>query len=577
MRFCASLIGVLLLSGIVSAQQAFHTGFPTEPVRGYFQPVEIRTPEGTSLACVAAGQFSERFSSPLQIGLLIGCDYRLRITDIPYNPGKELFPTITLIARTYPPQGREQEFPIIVNLTEEDLELALAGRYVVRVVYLENPTAALPIPTGNGDQLSHDIQGGDPVAAAAMQGLPVAIVRIGGRIPSQNVPLSPEFCCGSPPWMLNRTVLLENVPPHEKAQTPINSLTIDPALKTTAAGDGVGTMEKRQTMQANAWQPPHRPTAPGGRADEYIASGSDTDRPVYVEGWTVHNFSPGSTIAHFDTLDGRVHVEPSNRLHIYAPRFGAIRKVEGLLNEGQITALMESRDQQILRQNKNILQTGFAEHESGTRSARKQDQLKSIEAQRRGAGIGSAQGPGGFDNFIEVDQDSMMLMQRVFDFDRYAETKSLQRDKNSEVRAAAWAGNEGIRVQINEFAPIAATGIDGVAVYFQVEDERSQTSKLRLIKVADKESALPGEIIQFTLRFDNIGDKTDPSKLIGNVTILDDLSSRLDFVPGSATASLASGFKTQLNASGGITLRFEITDPLAPSDFGVIQYQCIVR
>jgi uncharacterized repeat protein (TIGR01451 family) len=124
---------------------------------------------------------------------------------------------------------------------------------------------------------------------------------------------------------------------------------------------------------------------------------------------------------------------------------------------------------------------------------------------------------------------------------------------------------------------LAATGVDGVAIYFQVKDERSRTSKLRLIKVADKESASPGEIVQFTLRFDNIGEKEDSSQLLGNITILDDLSGRLEFIPGSAIASLASGFKTQLNASGGLTLRFEITDPLAPGDFGVIQYQCTVR
>ena len=575
MRFCASIIGVLLLSGIVSAQQAFHTGFPTEPVRGYFQPVQIRTPEGTSLACIASGQFSECFPSPLQIGLLIGCDYRLRITDIPFNPGKELFPTVTLIARTYPPQGREHEFPIIIDLTEEDFELALAGRYVVRVIYLENPNVALPISTGGGEQLSHDIQGGDPVATAATQGLPVAILRIGGRVPSQNTPLSSEFCCGSPPWILNRTVAPKNTLPLEKARMPINSLTIDPELK-TVAHNSKSTMEQ-QTMRANAWQPPHQTSAPGGRISEYIANGSDADKPAFVEGWTVHNFGTGDTIAHFDTLDGRVHVEPSNRVHIYAPRFGAIRKIEGLLHNEQITALLESQNRLASRQNKNILQTGFAEQESGTRSARKQDQLKSIDTQYRGAGIGSALGPSGFDNYIVVDQDSMTLMQRAFDFERYAETKSLQRDKASEVKAAAWGGTEGIKVQINEFAPIAATGIDGVAVYFQVKDEQSRTSKLRLLKVADKESALPGELVQFTLRFDNIGNKEDSSKFVGNVTILDDLSSRLDFMPGTAIASLASGFKTQLNANGGLTLRFEITDPLAPGDFGVIQYQCIVR
>ena len=36
-------------------------------------------------------------------------------------------------------------------------------------------------------------------------------------------------------------------------------------------------------------------------------------------------------IAHYDTVDGRVVVTPSNRVCIYAPRFAAVRRVENLL------------------------------------------------------------------------------------------------------------------------------------------------------------------------------------------------------------------------------------------------------
>ncbi|MDR0327870.1 MAG: DUF11 domain-containing protein [Planctomycetaceae bacterium] len=573
MRYFASIIGFLLLSGVVSAQQGFHTGFPSEPVRGYFQPVLIRTPEGTSLACVTAGQFSERLPSPLQAGMLIRCDYRLRITGIPYHPGSELFPTVTLLARTYPPQGREREFPIIINLTQEDLELAMAGRYVVRVIYLENPHHALPIQTSNDEQLSHDIQGGDPVAAAATQGLPVAIVRIGGRVPPQdaaNGMLRPDFCFGSPPWILNRTIAPEQIPLPQKEQVPLDSLTIDPALKEA----GLAVIEQRQAMQANiqqmnAWRPPHQPPGvPGGRAEEYLVNGDNTGKPAYVEDWTVHNFNAGNTIAHFDTLGGQVVVEPSNQIHIYAPRFGSIRKVEGLLLEDQVTALVEARSQQSSRQKRNTLQTDLTEQEENTRYARMQDQLHGIEGQRRGTGIESTQGLGNYDNYLVVDSDSMILLQRTFGFGGSARTQ-LERGA---MNARAWLGSEGLRVQMNELAPMSATGVDEAALYFQVEDRQSRTSKLRLIKVASKESAQPGEIIEFTLRFDNMG-----NQLIGNVTILDDLTGRLEFLPGTATASLASGFVPKPNASGGLTMRFEITDPLAPGDFGVIQFKCRVR
>ena len=561
MRIFVSAIVIFLLSGIVFAQYpggAFHTGFPNEPIRGYFQPIQIRTPDGTSLGGVAAGQFTERLPGSLNAGLLIGCDYRFRITGIPYNPGKELFPTVTLLARTYPPQGRELEFPIVINLTLDDLELALAGRYITRVIYLENPNTALPIPTGNDEQISHDIQSGDPVAAAATQGLPVAIVRIGGRVPMQNTPgglLSPDFCFGSPPWILNRVIAPGNAVPLEKSQDALDSLTIDPELKSA----GLSVIEQQNMSGIRKY-------AGEGRANEYIVSGSDTGKPVYVEDWTVHNFDSGNTVAHFDTLDGQIVVEPSNRVHIYAPRFGSIRKVEGLLHEGQITGLVATQNQQVSSQNRSAVQTGFTEQEENTKYARTQAQLNSIDGQRRGAGMESAQSLGGYDNYLVVDSD--MLLQRTFGFGGTAKTQ-LERGA---MNAKAWLGNEGIKIQVNELAPMSASGIDGAAVYFQIEDKQSRTSKLRLIKVASKESAQPGEIVEFTLRFDNVG-----NQLLGNVTILDDLTGRLEFLPGTAVASLKSGFIPQPNARGTLTLRFEIIDPLAPGDFGVIQFQCRVR
>jgi uncharacterized repeat protein (TIGR01451 family) len=320
--------------------------------------------------------------------------------------------------------------------------------------------------------------------------------------------------------------------------------------------------------QTNAWSPPHQPAGPGGRAHEYFVNGGDTGMPAYVEGWTVHHFNPGGTIAHFDTLDGRVMVEPSNQVPIYAPRFGSIRKIEGLLHEGQVTALVEARNQQVSSQNRHALQTGFAGQEEGTRYARTQDQLRGIDGQRRGAGVESSLALGSYDNFQVVDSDSMMLLQRTFGFGGSARTQ-LERGA---LNAWAWKGSESLQIQINELAPMTATGIDGAAVYFQVEDEQSRTSRLRLIKVANKESAQPGEIVEFTLRFDNLG-----NQLLGNVTILDDLTGRLEFLPGTAMASLQSGFLPQPNARGGLTLRFEISDPLAPGEFGVIQFQCRVR
>ena len=51
--------------------------------------------------------------------------------------------------------------------------------------------------------------------------------------------------------------------------------------------------------------------------------------------------------------------------------------------------------------------------------------------------------------------------------------------------------------------------------------------------------ARPGEFVDFTIRFDNIGDQK-----IGNVTLVDNLTTRLEYVEGTAESSLAADFST---------------------------------
>ena len=78
--------------------------------------------------------------------MLIGKVYRFRVTGIKRNEGFEVFPTVEVINRMYPPKGQATRFPIPIQLTEEELALAISGRFVTRVIYLEDPRTALPLP-----------------------------------------------------------------------------------------------------------------------------------------------------------------------------------------------------------------------------------------------------------------------------------------------------------------------------------------------------------------------------------------------------------------------------------------------
>jgi hypothetical protein len=168
------------------------------PLPGYFQPVEIRAPRGARVSTAEAGQFADPQPAPLKLGLLIGSVYRLRVTGIPLQEGMEVYPTIEVIDRTYPPVGTEFTFPIPIELAQEELEMALDGKFVTRVIYLEEPAAASPAPQQPGEQPYFEVSEGDnPLDVADSLGRPVAILRMGARVPDASGP-DERFMYGSP-------------------------------------------------------------------------------------------------------------------------------------------------------------------------------------------------------------------------------------------------------------------------------------------------------------------------------------------------------------------------------------------
>ncbi len=77
----------------------------------------------------------------------------------------------------------------------------------------------------------------------------------------------------------------------------------------------------------------YNPWNPNSQRDEYVYDGDDRNKKVQVDrDWNIYGLDTEDTIGHFDTLDGRRLVTPSNRVAIYAPRFGAVRKIAGLVN-----------------------------------------------------------------------------------------------------------------------------------------------------------------------------------------------------------------------------------------------------
>jgi hypothetical protein len=170
------------------------------PLPGFFQPVEIKAPPGALISLATGQQFGTAQAAPRRVGMLIGSVYRLRVTNIPRAAGLEVFPSVEVIDRLYAPAGQEVRFTIPVELTQEELEMAMGGRFVTRVIYVEDPERALPLRGDRGPQEWFDVgPGRDPLAVADGLGRPVAILRMGGRLPDAQPDAG--FFFGSPPWI----------------------------------------------------------------------------------------------------------------------------------------------------------------------------------------------------------------------------------------------------------------------------------------------------------------------------------------------------------------------------------------
>ncbi len=181
-------------------------------LRGCIQPIEVSGPKGLKVSLASDGFFIDPQSVPVRAGFLIGPVYRLKVTNIPNEEGVELFPTVEVIDRLYPPSEREHRFPIPIVLEQDDLERASKGDMVTRVVYLEDSEIAEPVSYADGLQRVHELSGTqDALAAADRLGRPMAIIRIGSRVPDAATGVDHQFLYGCPPW-----VPIKDLPNREK-------------------------------------------------------------------------------------------------------------------------------------------------------------------------------------------------------------------------------------------------------------------------------------------------------------------------------------------------------------------------
>lgn len=358
--------------------------------------------------------------------------------------------------------------------------------------------------------------------------------------------------------------------------------TLPPTAYTGHAGDGFtrpGAIPAH--MRPPGWEPPaavgpplprmvHGPWAPPGIAvpwpeQEYLRDGGDKETRVIVrEDWRVDGLDLEDTVAHYDTLDGRTLVEPSNEVCLYAPRFSAVRRVDNVFEGEQHSkagghtqpiALVRHEEKQFAATNMQPLQP------VGDRAARRANIAK-----QRALGVPV------FTVLVPAPLQDRLKPHENFTLFRTGQMVATEKALLAKAAQAAivWESKQAVQIILDGKRAQADVQVQSVEVTYRVDEPGNP--KLRLCKTASATSALPGEEIDFTLWFDNVGDQT-----IGNVTIIDNLTTRLEYVPESAQSSVKASFSVEPNEGDSLTLRWEIAEPMKPGEGGLVRFKCRVR
>lgn len=175
-----------LLRGNMIPGQASQIRMLANPANvGKIQAVKVIAPEGVELSVASNGAFVSTMKPECSAGMQLGSLYRFRIEGVDVGTPFELYPSIELLDFLHPPKGLETDFPIPIVITESDIREASSGRLVTKVVYLEDPETALPRFGPKEIQPWIDVSASeDPVRTAVGLGRPMAIMRIGSRVPT---------------------------------------------------------------------------------------------------------------------------------------------------------------------------------------------------------------------------------------------------------------------------------------------------------------------------------------------------------------------------------------------------------
>ncbi len=298
---------------------------------------------------------------------------------------------------------------------------------------------------------------------------------------------------------------------------------------------------------------------------EFICDGGDNPPNAAVRrDDTLVGLQPEDTVVHYTTTEGDVEIQASNKVCLYSPRFFSVRKITGVHAGGRaVTAAQFDKPQGTSRFDQPLPRLTMTDSVELGHA----DVARRIDAMRervRGVPVESV---------LQLEQASDVMAALVgLTFDQLSQLQDEEKAilEQFSLAAVSWTLDESVEASIaDQAAPslVRDESLQGLAIY-----EFPDAGRLQIHKMADRTDARPGEIVNFAIRVENVGDTE-----VSGVVLTDNLITRLEYVEGSATCSAGAEFLTTVNAGQSLRLQWKLTDVLRVGESATIRFQCKVR
>lgn len=298
---------------------------------------------------------------------------------------------------------------------------------------------------------------------------------------------------------------------------------------------------------------------------EFICNGGDIPPAARVlRDDSIAGLQPQDAIAHYTTEAGDIEVIATNRVCLYAPRFGAIRQVSGAVAGEKAIGLNRT----YLPVGPNGI--GLVQPSLIVRDI---DALAHADVARRIDAMRDRNRAVPVEGIIQpyVAEDALQILAVLDNIAlNQLDVSQIAILQRGAIAARSWMVRDAVEVMIESVTPPVL--IRDARVESFVEYDFPDAGRLQIMKVADRDHAQQGEQVTFAIHVRNVGDSP-----VHFVEIADNLVSRLEYVKDSQSCDREADFETNANAAGSVRMKWTLKEPLAVGDTAKIEFKCRVR